>query len=344
MGVVEGMVLRIWAGLSVGARDFIIREVRDAELFISEMVPFPEATDEQTPVGNVTWSVGNLQPDYDDVISQKPSGETSRQIQNTGRITLPGGPLYAIKEITINNPADPDADPADSLVHLNVRVNQTPVEQVAPDNEYQVLVHNAVNHQSMRSFAELVVGPDGNEDKYDGYTCKVVYDTISAFSTIDSFVSGKRQRISAANPLVRAYHPVYLAFTLEYKLKNSATTTIDEEEAAEAVRVFINTFSPAEVLDVSTLIDFFKEAYPEVGHVYPFIIDYYVHVPDGRVVEFQSGEAVTVPANSTELSNLLVYPGDAVNGLDDPTAYGLSDDVMRYLALENDVLVIERSS
>lgn len=344
MGVVQGMVLRIWSGLPAGAKDYIIREVRDAELFISEKVPFPTATDEETPVGTVVWSVGNVQPDYDDVIVQQLSGETSRQIQNSGRITLPGGPLYAIKEVTINNPADPDADPSDNLVHLDVRVNKTPTEQVAPDLEYQVLVHNPEDHQSMRSFAELIVGPSGNVAKYDGYTCKVVYDTISGFSSVDAFVVSKRQRISAANPLVRAYHPIYLSFVLEYKLKNTATSTIDEEEAALAVLTFINTFSPAEVLDVSTISDFFKTAYPDVAHVYPFVIDYYVHLPDGRVIEFQSTEAAVVPHNSNELTNLLVHPGDAVEGLDDPVTYGVSDDVMRYLALENEILVALRSS
>jgi hypothetical protein len=135
-----------------------------------------------------------------------------------------------------------------------------------------------------------------------------------------------------------------MAFTLEYKLKSTATETIDEEDAAEVVRTFINTFSPAEVLDVSTISDYFREAYPDVAHVYPFVIDYYVHVPDGRVVEFQSSEAAVVPHNSSELANLLVYPDDDVDGLEDPVTYGLSDDVMRYLALENDILVTLRSS
>ena len=343
MGVLPGMVLRVWSGLPAGAKDYNIREVRDTELFVTEKVPFPVATDEETPVGNVTWTIGNTQPDYDDVVAQTLTGETSRQIQNSGRITLPGGPLYAIKEITINNPADPDADPVDQLVHINVRVNAAPTEQVAPDNEYQVLVHNPEDHQSVRSFAELLVGPTGDVAKYDGYTCKVVYDTIAGFSSVDAYVVNKRQRISAANPLVRAYHPVYLSFTMEYKLKSTATSTIDEEEAAQAVIEFINAFSPAEVLDVSALTDFFRAAYSDVAHVYPFIITYFVHVPDGRVIEFESTEAAVVPLNSSELANLLVNP-TGVDSLTDPVDYGLSDDVMRYLALEADLLVTLRSS
>ncbi len=344
MGVKAGMVLRVTAGLSVGIRDYIIREVQDTALIISRKIPFSEATDEQTPPGNVTWSVGNIQPDYDDIISEKTTGETSRQSQTVGRITLPGGPLYAIKEVTVNNPADPDADPADNLVHFDVRVNTTPTEQVSPDLEYQVVVHTPENHQSTRSYTELVVGPSGNANKYDGYTCQVVYETLSGFSSIHSFVTGTQQRIAGANPLIRAFHPVYLSFTVEYRLKRTATSTVDEVEAAEALRAFINAFSPTEVLDVSTLTDYFKDLYPDVGHVYPFLIDYEVHVPDGRVIEFQSSEAVVVPHNSSELANLLLYPGDAVNGLDDPAIYGLSDDVLRYLALQDAILVIARSN
>lgn len=343
MGVVEGMVLRIWSGLPAGAKDYNIREVRDAELFVSEKVPFPIATDEATPASNVTWSVGNLQPDYDDIISQTTTGETSRQIQNSGRITLPGGPLYVIKEVTINNPSDPDTDPTDNLVHLDTRVNTTPTEQVAPDLEYQVLVHNPEKHQSMRSFTELVVGPTGAVDKYDSYTCKVTYDTLADFSSVDSFINNKRQRISAANPLLRAYHPIYLSFTLEYRLKNTATEEIDEDEAIDILCAYINAFAPTEVIDVSIISDYFREVYPDVGHVYPFTINYFVHVPDGRIIEFQSTEAVTIPLNSTELTSLLVYPTSSTNGLTNPTDFGLNDDVMRYLALKDDILVTVRS-
>ncbi|MGD9210382.1 MAG: hypothetical protein PVI90_06375, partial [Desulfobacteraceae bacterium] len=342
MGVVEGMVLRIWSGLPVDAGDYIIREVRDTELFVSERVPFPVATDEQTPTGNVVWSVGNLQPDYDDTISQQTTGETSRQIQNSGRITLPGGPLYIIKEVTVDNPSDPDTDPADNLIHFDVRTNTTPTEQIAPDLEYQILVHNPENHQSMKSFVELIVGPTGNVSKYDSYTCKVTYDTITEFSSINTFVTSKQQRISGANPLVRAYHPIYLSFTLEYRLKTTATEEIDTDDAIETICTYINAFSPAEVIDVSIISDYFREVYTDVAHVYPFVINYFVHVPDGRIVEFQSSEAVTIPLDSNELSNLLVYPNDAINGLDNPATYGLSDTVMRYLALSDDILVTMR--
>ncbi len=342
---VAGMVLRIWTGLPDIARDFIIREVHDTEIHVSEKVPFPLATDELSPVAYVDWSIGNMRPNYRDVVGSillEPNGETSRQVQNEGRITLPGAPLYAIKTVTIDDPSDVDADPADGLIYLNNRVNTTPAVQVAPENEYQVVVHNMKDHQSAISFAELLTGPVGNLGKYDGKTCKVTYDTLASFATVDTFVSKRTQRISGANPLTRAYHPIYLHFNLEYRLKKNATEEVDNEEALRALLTYINTFDPSEVIGMSLISDFFHNAYPQVGHVYPFTIEYDVHVPDGRVVEFETTEDVIVPADSEQLASLMVTPDEADYALPNPLYYGLGDDVMRYLALEADIEVRER--
>jgi len=340
-----GMVLRVWTGLPDIARDFIIREVRDTEIHVSEKVPFPLATDELSPVTYVEWTIGNLRPDYRDVVGSlafEANGETSRQVQNEGRITLPGAPLYAIKTVTIDDPSDVDADPSDGLIYLNNRVNTTPAVQLAPENEYQVVVHNYKDHQSAISFAELLTGPVGDLGKYDGKTCKVTYDTLAGFSTVDTFVSKRTQRIASANPLTRAFHPIYLHFVLEYRLKKAATDAVDSTEAVRNLLTYINTFDPSEVIGVSVISDFFHNAYPQVGHVYPFTIEYDVHVPDGRVVPFETTEAVVVPANSEMLTELQLTPDDADYSLNDPLYYGLGDDVMRYLALEADIEVRER--
>jgi hypothetical protein len=342
---VAGMVLRIWTGLPDIARDFIIREVRDTEIHVSEKVPFPLATDELAPVTYVGWSIGNMRPDYRDVVgsvSLEANGETSRQVQNEGRITLPGGPLYAIKSVTIDDPSDVDADPSDGLIYLNNRVNTTPAVQVAPENEYQVVVHNMKDHQSAISFAEVLTGPVGDLGKYDGKTCKVTYDTLASFATVDTFVSKRAQRISGANPLTRGFHPIYLHFILEYRLKKAATDEVDAEEAVRNLLTYINTFDPGEVIGVSVISDFFHNAYPQVGHVYPFTIEYDVHVPDGRVVEFETTEDVIVPSDSEQLTALMVSPDNADYALPDPLYFGLGDDVMRYLALTADIEVRER--
>ena len=340
--ILAGMALRIWTGLPIDARDYIIREVRETELLVSEKVPFPVATDVDGTF--VRWSVGQEMPSYQDVVGQTITGETSQQIQNSGRIVLPGGPLYAIKEVTIADSSDPDADPTDGLIHFEVRTNDAPTEQVAPDNEFQIVVHNPENHQSERSYADLIVGVVGELDKYDGKTVKVTYDTLSGFAAVDTRVGNRRDRISGANPLTRAYHPIYLSFTMEWKALKSATAEIDEATARDLLVGYINGFPPTEVIDVSGISRFFQQAYPAiVGQVLPFTIGYEVHVPDGRVVQFETTDSVEVPANVTELRRLLVSPDDPIESLLNPLEYGLADDVMRYLAIAEDISITQRA-
>lgn len=343
-----GMVLRIWDGLTsiVIARDYMITEVRDTEILVTERVPFTVATDEMDPPGYVVWSIGQNAPDYRDVVGADvliETGETSRAVKNTGRVTLPGGPVYLVKEVTIYKPADPDADPTDGLIHFYNRMNTAPVAQVAPNNEYQVIEHRIGQHQSMRTFTEVLVGPVGTLSKYDGETLKVTYDTLSGFASVADYVENRRQRIAAANPLTRAYHPAYLRFTLEYSLKKTATTTVDATEAASLLTAFINTFDPREGLDVTSITDFFRSAYADVGKVFPFTIYYDVHCPDGRVIQFASGEEVTVPSDPDKLNAVLITPNSSPDGLTNPYDFGLSDDVIRYMTRPEYLEVKQRS-
>jgi len=339
-----GMALRIWAGLPEGPKDYIIREVRDTELLISEKVPFTNATDETTPVTYVTWSIGQLMPNYQDVVGQQLTGETSRRVQNTGRITLPGTPMYAVTDVYIADASDADADPSDGRIHFYVRSNSAPIAAVAPDNAYQIIIHNPTYAQSAKTFAELLIGPVGLLGKYDGKSVVVTYEGVSGFSEINTYVAARNRRISGSNQLVRAFHPIYVGFSLEYRLKNEATDVVDEEAAAAIMIAYINSFSPKETLDVSVLGDYLKSQYTDISHVYPFTIEYQLYVPDGRVIEFSTTEDVTVPLNAAQLLAKLVYPGNVVEGLTDPLVLGLSDDVIRYLALAENVTVTQRTT
>jgi hypothetical protein len=340
-----GMVLRVWNGLPIGARDFLIREVQAAQLLVSERTPFPAATDELSGgTGTVRWSIGQTMPDYQDVVAQQTTGQTSRRWQASGRITLPAGPVYRITDVAILDATDPDADPTDGAVHLNVRVNTTPTEQVAPDNQYQLLVHNPGWHQSMQSFAEVVVGVDTDVSRYDGKSVKVTYETLASFDTYDYRISNPFDKISAASPLARGYHPLYLKFVVEYSRLRNATDTVDPEEAAAALSVFINTFLPTEIIDMSGIGDQLRALYPTVvGLVYPFTIDYEVHIPDGRVIIFTTSDKVEIPADVVRLRELQAAPDDPIEGLLNPLEYGLSDSVVCYRAAAADVVVRERT-
>jgi hypothetical protein len=339
--VQPGMSLRIREGFVIDAHDYIIREVRDTELIVSEKVPFPTATDEAGT--NVKWSIGHYMPGYEDVVSQHDWGETSKKMQTPGRVTLPGGPVYRVKDVTINDPSDPDSSADDGLVHFNVRTNTTPTEQVAPDNEYQVLVNNPENHQSKKSFTEIVVGISTDPDKYDGKTLKVTYETLVGFDSVHNYIADRRRRVSAANPLARGYHPAYVSFTMEYRLTSTATEDVDEEEVRDYLVSYINNFNPQEVMSVNVLMDAVRAAFPDIGRIYPFVIYYDVHVPDGRVVEFESEEEVTVPWTLDDLTAVLVETtSGSVDTLLNPGDYGLSDDVIRYLTTSEAINVEQR--
>jgi hypothetical protein len=348
--LVPGMCLRIWDGFPQNARDYVIREVRDYELLVSEKVPFPLATDVAGTY--VTWSAGVFAPNFLDVIPRNTSvthaertlyGETSTSIAAEGAVVLPALPIYKITSVTIADATDPDADPADGLVHFEVRGNEPPTTQVAPYNEYQVVVHNPSAHQSTRSFAELIVGPSSTPTKYDGKTVRVTFETLSGFSSIALFVQGRSQRISTQHSLVRGYHPAYLSMVVEYRKKTGATGTIDNAAVASTLLSYINGFDPTEVIDTSQVSDYLKGIYPNIGHVYPFTIYYEVHVPDGRVVHFSSDEDVTVPHDPTKLATKQLSPGSAINGLDNPVTYGISDDTLRYVARSRDLTIQERA-
>jgi hypothetical protein len=96
-------------------------------------------------------------------------------------------------------------------------------------------------------------------------------------------------------------------------------------------------------LSVNVLMDAVRAAFPNVGRIYPFTIYYDIHVPDGRVVEFESEEEVTVP---WVLDDLLVVLVDTTEGsvdtLRNPGDYGLSDDVIRYLTTSEAIQVDQR--
>lgn len=346
-----GMVLRLQydtVGLPapLNPHDYIIRDVRATELIVSERVPFALALDEITTGPNETsWSIGLVQPGFSDVVPmQILTGQTSRQVSNVGRITLPGGPIYQIKSVTIEDPADPDSDPVDGLVRFNVRSNTTPTNQVAPNNEFQLLVNTPTKHQSMRSWAEVVVGTATTPTKYAGKTLKVVYDTLVSFTTVHNFIDNRRQRISAANPLLRGYHPAYLSATIEYDLRRTATTIPDEDAVAASVVSFINNYDPQDILDVSQVSTFITDTYPEIGRVYPFTIFYGLHTPDGRVVDFETTEDVIVPSDPNTLNELQVSPSDPINSFNNPLDFGVTDDVIRYLAADGAIVVTRRAS
>lgn len=162
--------------------------------------------------------------------------------------------------------------------------------------------------------------------KWNGSLVRVTYDTLPGFSSISSFVEEDDERVTASSGLVRGFHPVYLEMTLNYELKSSAPGVVDAELAKRQLAAYINTFDSTDILNVSDIVTEFRRLYETiVGNVVqPTTINYELYAPSGKVVQFQTTDAVVLSATNAV---------DAVNQqlLSDALGHGVSDRTARYL-------------
>ena len=289
--VAVGDIIRITDGLTQVPRDFPITEVTTAELRVSDYYPFPE---EATGVSFYIYRPISG-PDYQvyPTTGTATDGETTGSLITPNAVVLPGGPQYIIREVVVldPDPGDPGINSGDGFVILSFRINSTPVDSVDPSLQtYQVVVRNPESAQSGKVVTYLYVPP-----RFEGKNLRIRYDTLAGFDTVDTLVRSRFERILAGNPLPRAYHPVYLSFTMPYRLKKNATVSeIDELALRNSLVEFINTFSREDVLDTSDLATHARNFNTEIGAVFPFEIDYTVLGPDGNLYYGKTTDVVDV--------------------------------------------------
>jgi hypothetical protein len=169
-----------------------------------------------------------------------------------------------------------------------------------------------------------------NKKRFDGFPCRVVYDSVVGFSAIHSYVADRQNRVICADTLVRAYHPVYVGIDIRYGLKATSTGVFDEDAASKQIAAFISTFPTHEdVLHISDIVTFFQSAYPDtVGYIeLPLTATYTLISPDGRLIDYRSSDAVMLK------TNLQVYATPEMR-LDEPALLGVTERTIRYLSDE----------
>jgi len=337
LGVEAGHILYLRDGIIGAPRGFVIVNVDDHELHVSEYTPFVEATDEKDPTENaVLYSIGWYGPDFEDIPfapgiysrtaqqSTDPDYEavpwgTSRRIQQPGKVVLSGKPVQDISWVELT---DPDGsmssltDPSTGTIIFQSRVNYPPSEQADPAyTEYQFSVLNPEKSQSMEAVNIIDVGythtlpnPPGvpNHGVFDGKNLRVVYSTLRGFSNIHDYVVNRTHRVAAANHLLRARHPIWIEIHLPYRMSDVATGSLDEDAAAIALANYINNFNPNDTLDLSDIQTSFRVSNPEVGASFPPEIHYYLQAPDGQIVEFSTNDIISIfmsDTNSVSLEN-----------------------------------------
>lgn len=333
-----GDILRVQSGLPGSPREFFVVAARSNEITVSERIPFPFASDEQTPRVYLQYTVGRIPPNYSDVISNGglpwPRGTSTRQTAIPGAVTLPAAPILDIVDVAVVDPVAPELayiSPVDGFIHFTNHVNTTPELNVDPKValQYQTIIHNPLEAQSARSWTTLHVGQSGNIGRYDGRTLSVRYRTLAEYSNIYNYVTSTSNRVNNANQLPRSNHPVVLGMEIKYRLKPNAKRLLNDRKIAQDVSDFINTFDTSiNPIDVSAISDLIRTNYSDIASVFPFEINYVLFAPTGELVSFTTlNEVVLIPAKQVAGPKL------------DLISFGVSSRTVRYLGSTNNISV-----
>ncbi len=339
--VQPGDILHVTDGLPSVPAEFLIIANHGDTLEVSERSPFPVATDEANPPARVTYTIGRVGSVYNDVLADVGgvplvTGLTSRRVATSGRVTLPGGPVMDILDVALVDPAPAESafvDPLDGFVHFPNQVNGVPSQTASPSAGLQFVtnVNNPNYAQSALQWMEIVVGTDTNQARFDGKQLRVRYRTLSAFFDIDSFVRSRGERTTAASQLPRGHHPVSISLDVNYKLKPTATTTLDNAAISKTIVDYLNAFDTSQVpIDTSAIEALIRSTYPTIASIAPITINYVLRAPTGQLLSYQTLDEVLV-----EPSKLVAGPSIDLAGL------GVTSKTLRYLAHVNDVRALQ---
>ena len=325
-----GDIIKVVDGLPDVPRDFTIKEIFATELRVSENNAFPLAAT------TITYFIYRplFGPDFQIVppLGTNLTGESSDLIQTAGRLLLPAGAHYDIIDVAVTDPdvGDPAINDVDEYVHFQTRVNTAPALVSASlnevDFEYQITSSKPLTAQSQEVFEELLIDPS-----FEGRNVRVTYSTLSNLSLVSAFAKNRFERVLAGNILVRGFYPVSLSFTVNYALKLTATTLVDEGALKIGLVNLINTFPPTDLLDASDISTFVRNFDTAIGSVSPLLIHYALILADGRIIRFVTEDTVSV-----DPSKLDPEFGDDFT---DPLALSVSDRTVRYLIREAAVTI-----
>lgn len=322
--VQPGDVIRTSTGLAEAPKDFVIKEIYATELRISTNTPFSAATDEAgTFIAYYIYRPLYLaDTQILPTVGTNPTGTSSRKVKNANKLILPGGPHYEILDVMVIDPDDNDSfiNGTDGFVHFPIRVNGTPGAVLSSTlAEYQVTSSTPGVGQSQFCFEELVL-----PSAYNNKNVRVLYETLVGLDTIHTYTQNRFERVLSASILVKGYHPIYLSFNVQYKLKPIATSTVNQPALIQALADYINNFDPNDIIDVSDIATVTRNFSDQIGSVYPLTISYELFASDGRVIRY-------VTTDEVRIDSAKIVAGYVNSTLDRPLSLSISDRTVRYM-------------
>lgn len=357
--VVAGDVLIINAGVPEVPKQYKIVKINSSnELEISTQVPFKYITDEENPVPALAYSIGNNYPNYNNklnILVPTANATTSRSEAKKNTIVLSGRPLYRIKKIELLSSfgaLEPYRDATTQSILFKDRVNKeiTTVPPIGSELKYRVVIKNQEESQSQLAVNTVELGWPAID--LIGQEIEVTYDTLGGFDTVHNYVISDDNRPTGANTLVRAEHPIYVNFIVQYKLRASVTDTasveLDDTTVENELIDYINNYTDSETMDVSILTSKIRELAPNISTIYPIVINYDLFLPDGRVIKFQTTDKITVKPSADDgvtilnASDFNLTSTDFLGLLNILLLQGVSDRNIRYLAVEDTITFIRK--
>jgi len=208
--------------------------------------------------------------------------------------------------------------------------------QTGTNGDWRIITYNAPDEVVIENAADPSLFPPTEinlewelvwDTKYNNKTLRVVYDTLSQFDVINTFVEDDNERVACANTLLRGLHPAYLSFEIRYALRDNANAFFDAEVAKLGLINYINAFPADDTIHVSDIVTAFQsQNSAEVGYVeLPITVTYDFYAPDGRLITYETTDAVEISRDKLALP-------DAIDRLEDPRTLGVVDPNVRYLS------------
>lgn len=285
---------------------------------------------------DVKYSVGSAPPSYDNKIAERGTGLFTKLLQTDGRVVLPARPIYKIRDVSFADPTNVTGYAIGGRVTFLTRVNTTPADPGGnPDLlQYQVVCNNYGEAQSGWQVMELVVGWAGAEDLFNDFDLRVTYDTLTSFDDVWAYMVDPDRRQVCASSIPRGAHPIYLSFTVNYKLVRTAIDDLDETAAAQTLVDFVENFSSSEELDVSDLVAVLRSTYDVLGLVDIPSVAYVLYAPDGRNIGFETEN--TIELDVAKETGIAAY-----DRLEDLAGQGLSVNTVRYILAAADITFVK---
>jgi hypothetical protein len=355
--VQPGDILFVASGVPEAPVQYRVHQKNSSsELEVSARTPFSVATDEALVPPSIAYSIGNNYPAFDNKVASiiSATARTSRKFAVHNGIILPGGPLYRVKQVelvTVPVALNAYRNSVSGGVVFSVQQN-APLTTPTPGDPlpFRIVCLNAGEGQSSRAVQYVEIGWAGVD--LDGLQVDITYETVTGFEEIDSYVSDSFNRTNGADPLLRAFHPIYLSFTIPYRARVSgnALLTVNEAKVARTLIVAVRDTPFGLNIDAGTLGSTAKEADAAIAGTYNFPVRYSLQAPDGTIYRFETDDIVTVFPDGVTSSARLLNPEDFDL---DPASYyaplkrqlqllGVSDRTIRYLAASDAVTLEQR--